>query len=139
MLRYQLTHPTILAALASAGHGSRVLVSDGHYPHTTGAHPAAERVYLNLAPDRMLVTEVLAALADAVPFEAATVMTPPPEQPEPEVFAEFRAALPGLPLDGLDRHAFYDAARGRDTALVIATGDRRTYANLLLTLGVRAD
>lgn len=139
MLRYQLTHPTILAALASAGHGSRVLISDGHFPHTTGAHPAAERVYLNLGPDRMLVTEVLAALVDAAPFEAATVMTPPPEQPEPEVFAEFRAALPGVPLDGLDRFAFYDAARAADTALVIATGDRRTYANLLLTLGVRTD
>jgi L-fucose mutarotase len=139
MLRYQLTHPTILAALASAGHGSRVLISDGHYPHTTGAHPAAERVYLNLAPDRMLVTQVLEALVDAAPFEAAAVMTPPPEQPEPLVFADFRAALPGLRLDGLDRFAFYDAARGPDTALVIATGDRRTYANLLLTIGVRAD
>jgi L-fucose mutarotase len=77
MLRYRLTHPTILAALASAGHGSRVLISDGHYPHTTGANPAAERVYLNLAPDRLLVTEVLAALVDAIPVEAATVMTPP--------------------------------------------------------------
>lgn len=138
MLRYQLTHPTILAALASAGHGSRVLISDGHYPHTTGAHPAAERVYLNLAPGRLLVTEVLAALVDAVPIEAATVMAPP-AQAEPPIFAEFRAALPGLTLDGLDRFGFYDAARGPDTALVIATGDRRTYANLLLTLGVRED
>ncbi|MYS23850.1 L-fucose mutarotase [Streptomyces sp. DvalAA-14] len=141
MLRYQLTHPTILAALASAGHGSRVLISDGHYPHTTGAHPAAERVYLNLAPDRLLVTEVLDALVDAIPIEAAAVMAPPeqPGQSEPAVFAEFRAALPGRTLDGLDRFAFYDAARGPDTALVIATGDRRTYANLLLTIGVRAD
>lgn len=138
MLRYQLTHPTILAALASAGHGSRVLISDGHYPHTTGAHPAAERVYLNLAPGRLLVTEVLAALVDAVPIEAATVMSPP-AQAEPPIFAEFRAALPGLTLDGLDRFGFYDAARGPDTALVIATGDRRTYANLLVTLGVRED
>lgn len=139
MLHHQLTHPTILAALASAGHGSRVLISDGHYPHTTGANPAAERVYLNLSPDRLLVTEVLHALVDAVPIEAATVMTPPPELPEPEVFADFRAALPGIgALDGLDRFAFYEAARGQDTALVIATGDRRTYANLLLTLGVRA-
>ena len=139
MLRYQLTHPTILAALASAGHGSRVLIGDGHYPHTTGAHPAAERVYLNLAPGRLLVTEVLAALVDAVPIEAATVMSPPADLAEPPVLAEFRAALPGLALDGLDRTAFYDAARGPDTALVIATGDRRTYANLLLTLGVRQD
>jgi len=139
MLRYQLTHPTILAALASAGHGSRVLISDGHYPHTTGAHPAAERVYLNLSPDRLLVTEVLHALVDAIPIEAAAVMTPPAGQSEPEIFAGFRTALPGLALDGLDRFAFYDAARGPDTALVIATGDRRTYANLLLTIGVRAD
>ncbi|CAG6397358.1 RbsD or FucU transport [Streptomyces cocklensis] len=140
MLRYQLTHPTILAALASAGHGSRVLISDGHYPHTTGANPAAERVYLNLAPDRLLVTEVLAALTDAVPIESATVMTPPADQPEPPVFAEFRTALPHLPaLTPLDRFAFYDTARGPDTTLVIATGDRRTYANLLLTLGVRQD
>jgi L-fucose mutarotase len=139
MLRYQLTHPTILAALASAGHGSRVLISDGHYPHTTGAHPAAERVYLNLSPDRLLVTEVLDALVDAVPVEAATVMSPPADQPEPPVFAAFRAALPAVALDGLDRFAFYDAARGPDTALVIATGDRRTYANLMLTIGVRQD
>ncbi|WUH92082.1 RbsD or FucU transport [Streptomyces sp. NBC_00433] len=140
MLRYQLTHPTILAALASAGHGSRVLISDGHYPHTTGANPAAQRVYLNLAPDRLLVTEVLATLTDAAPIESATVMSPPPAQPEPPVFADFRTALPHLPsLDTLDRFAFYDAARAPDTALVIATGDRRTYANLLLTLGVRQD
>ena len=140
MLRYQLTHPTILAALASAGHGSRVLISDGHYPHTTGANPAAERVYLNLSPGRLLVTEVLDALLDAVPIESATVMSPPPDLSEPAIFSEFRAALPGLPtLDALDRFAFYDAARAADTALVIATGDRRTYANLLLTLGVRAD
>lgn len=140
MLRYRLTHPTILAALAAAGHGSRVLISDGHYPHTTGANPAAERVYLNLAPGRLLVTEVLAALTDAVPIESATVMAPPPDQPEPPVFGDFRAALPQLAgLDSLDRFAFYDAARGPDTALVVATGDRRTYANLLLTLGVRQD
>ncbi|SFE22177.1 L-fucose mutarotase [Actinacidiphila alni] len=146
MLRYGLTHPTMLAALAAAGHGSRVLISDGHYPHTTGAHPAAERVYLNLSPDRLLVTEVLAALTDAIPIEAAAVMTPPSDvsagsatAAEPEIFAEFRTALPGITLDGLDRFAFYDAARGPDTALVVATGDRRTYANLLLTIGVRGD
>ncbi len=30
----------------------------------------------------------------------------------------------------------YDAARGPDIALVIATGERRIYANILLTIGV---
>ena len=41
MLKYRLTHPEILAALAGAGHGSQVLIADGNYPFSTGANPAA--------------------------------------------------------------------------------------------------
>jgi len=33
--------------------------------------------------------------------------------------------LPGLDLQGLDRYAFYEQARGRDVALAVATGDQR--------------
>ena len=136
MLRYRLTHPEILATLAAAGHGSRVLIADGHYPVSTGVAPTATRVSLNLAPDRPTVPEVLEVLVDAVAVEAATVMQPPSTVPEPEVFADFTRLLVGCPLDRLDRFAFYDAARSPDVALVIGTGERRTYANLLITLGV---
>ncbi|HWQ11748.1 MAG TPA: RbsD/FucU family protein [Roseiflexaceae bacterium] len=135
MLRYKLIHPEILAALATAGHGSQVLIADGNYPFTTGAHQAARRVYLNLAPGLLNATDVLAALADAVPIEAAHVMVPD-SGPEPPIFAEFRAILPGLELQPLGRFPFYEAARGPNTALVIATGERRVYANILLTIGV---
>ena len=48
MIRYKLTHPQILAALASAGHGSKVLIADGDYPFSTGSNDAAAHVYLNL-------------------------------------------------------------------------------------------
>jgi L-fucose mutarotase len=41
-----------------------------------------------------------------------------------------------LQLKKLERFEFYDAARDPDTALVIATGEQRVYANLLLTIGV---
>jgi len=71
----------------------------------------------------------------STPIEAAHVMVPDSGQ-EPAIFAEFRALLPGLELAALDRYAFYDAARGPDLALAIATGERRIYANLLLTIGV---
>jgi L-fucose mutarotase len=139
MLRYRLIHPEILAALASAGHGSRVLIADGHYPFVTAAGPNATHVFLNLTPGRLTVTEVLEAIVDAAPIERATVMAPPPDQPTPEVFTEFEQLLPaGTPLDRLDRFGFYDAARTDDVALVIATGEQRTYANILLTLGVAA-
>jgi L-fucose mutarotase len=135
MLKYQLLHPEILAALGAAGHGSRVLIADGNYPFMTKSHPGARRVYLNLAPDLLRATDVLATLADAIPIEATHVMVPESGD-EPAIFAEFRALLPGLELSALGRFAFYDTACGPDLALVIATGERRVYANILLTIGV---
>lgn len=136
MLRYRLIHPELLSILAAAGHGSQVLVADGHYPVSTGAAGTARRVYLNLAPDRLAVPEVVEVLLDAVVVEAAAVMQPPASDPEPEIFTEFRRLLPGVALQPLQRRDFYAAAGEPDLALVIATGERRTYANILLTLGV---
>ena len=136
MLKYQLLHPEILAALGGAGHGSKVLIADGNYPFATRAHPNARRVYLNLAPGLVTVTDVLRVLVGAIPIEMAQVMVPE-SGAEPSIFGEFRAILPAdLELQKLGRFEFYDAARDPDTALVIATGEQRIYANLLLTVGV---
>ncbi|HEX9371343.1 MAG TPA: RbsD/FucU family protein [Roseiflexaceae bacterium] len=135
MLKYQLLHPEILQALGEAGHGAQVLIADGNYPLATRSHRDARRVYLNLAPDLLSATDVLRVLADAIPIEAAHVM-PPDDGPEPSIFAEFRALLPGVELQPLGRFVFYKAARRPDLALAIATGERRVYANILLTIGV---
>ena len=136
MLKYQLLHPEMLAALGSAGHGSKVLVADGNYPVATRGNPGARRVYLNLAPGLVTVTDVLRVLVGAIPIEAAEVMGPDTGE-EPSIFADFRQILPaGMPLKRLGRFEFYDAARDSDTALLIATGEQRIYANILLTIGV---
>jgi len=136
MLKYRLTHPEILAALGSAGHGSQVLIADGNYPFTTGSNPAAKKVFLNLTRGSAPVDEVLRVLVDAIPIEAAHVMMPA-EGPEPTIFAAFRRILRGeVALQSFGRFEFYDAARGPNVGLVIATGEQRIYANLLLTIGV---
>jgi L-fucose mutarotase len=136
MLKYQLLHPEIARALGAAGHGARILLADGNYPAGTGAPAGATRVYLNLAPGLVKVTDVLRVLVDAVPIEAALVMVPA-QGPEPAIFREFRELLgERTPLEPLGRFEFYGAAREPDTALVIATGEQRIYANLLLTIGV---
>ncbi len=136
MLKTPLLHPELLRVLGSAGHGAKVLVADGNYPFGTGAPPEATRVYLNLAPGLVNAVEVVRVLAAAIPIEAATVMVPA-QGPEPAIFAEFRQVLgQSIPLDPLGRFEFYDAARGRDTTLVVATGEQRVYANVLLTIGV---
>ena len=135
MLKTKLLHPEILAALGGSGHGSKVLIADGNFPFGTGANPAATRVYLNLAPGLVTVTDVLKVLVEAIPIEAAEVMVPA-SGPEPSIFSEFRDLLPGLDLKLLGRFEFYDVARERDVMLVISTGEQRIYANLMLTIGV---
>jgi L-fucose mutarotase len=135
MLKTRLLHPGILAALGEAGHGSQVLIADGNYPLRTRTNESAQRVYLNLAPGVVSVTDVLRALVDTIPVEAASVMTPDDGE-EPGIFADFRRLLGGIELARLGRFPFYDASRGPDVALAIATGEQRLYANLLLTIGV---
>jgi L-fucose mutarotase len=136
MLRTRLIHPEILGALAAAGHGSQVLISDGNFPHATATPASARRVYINLSPGRVTVTEVLEAIAATVPLEAAAVMRPHDAE-APAVLEEYRALLPaGTPVEVVERFAFYELARRPDVTLAVATGDQRLYANLLLTIGV---
>lgn len=135
MLTTSLLHPELLEALASSGHGGKILIADGNYPFSTKANPAARRVYLNLAPGKLNAVEVLEVLAAAIPIESADVMVPE-SGPEPPIFAEFRRLLPGLTLTPHGRFAFYDLAKDPDCCLVIATGEQRIYANVLLTIGV---
>jgi L-fucose mutarotase len=138
MLLTELLHPEILAALASAGHGSRVLLADGHYPASTAVGRHARTVYLNLTPGLLDVSTVLDVLLRTVPIEAAAVMVPPAAEPEPEAIREYRGRLAFVPVVDLDRFAFYAQARNDDLALAVVTADVRTYANLLLTIGVRS-
>lgn len=137
MLRTQLIHPGILSALGGLGHGSLVLIADGNFPFSTHTNPAAARVFLNLRPGLVSVTDVLEPLAAAIPVEAAHVMQPY-DGSEPPIWAEFRALLPGTALQPVERFAFYDLARRPDVGLVIATGEARVWANLMLTIGVVA-
>ena len=139
MLLTELLHPEILAALAGAGHGSKVLLADGHYPASTAVGRQARTVYLNLRPGLFNVSTVLDVLVRTIPIEAAAVMVPPAGEQEPEAIREYRDRLAAVPVEELDRFAFYAQARSDDLALSIVTGDIRTYANLLLTIGVRTD
>ena len=146
MLNGPLLQPDILAALARAGHGARVLIADGNYPASTTLGPNAQLVSLNLTPGVVSATQVLTALAGQVEFERACVMDYARSgdyalEADPPIWAEFRSALQAagaqLELETVERHAFYAAAAEPDVALVIATAETAIYANLLLTIGVR--
>jgi L-fucose mutarotase len=135
MLKGSLLHPQILKVLGESGHGSNILIADGNYPFRTGSNPAAERVFLNVMPGLCSVVQVVEALVPAIPIEAAHVMVPDAGD-EPSIFADFRRLLPDLTLTTHARFPFYDLAREPNVSLVIATGEQRVYANILLTIGV---
>lgn len=137
MLKFALTHPPLLEALASAGHGSMVLLADGNYPYATARHRDASLVHLNVRPGVLTVPEVLEAVLPAVNFEAATVMDPGEGRPA-KAEQDYRRLLgPSVPFERVDRFDFYDLARSAGVGLVVATGDERLYANLLLCVGLR--
>jgi L-fucose mutarotase len=96
---------------------------------------------------RLIHPQILEALGRAghTSLEAAAVMRPERSGPygleeDPEIWHEFEAVLSGagadVILEPLDRFAFSETACSDDVALVIATGEQRIYANLLLTIGV---
>lgn len=136
MLKGPLTHPALIGALAAAGHGSKVLIADGNYPHSTGAREGAVRIHLNLRPGLPTVDDVLEVLVQTIPIEAAAVMVPGGGE-KVSAHEGFRLALAeGVAWTELGRLEFYEACRTHDVAIVIATGEQRIYANLLLTVGV---
>lgn len=135
MLTTSLIHPQIISALAKCGHGSKILIADGNYPlaEKTGN---AVKVYLGLVRGLPSVTDVLDAVLSAVSVEKAEVMVPEGED-EPEIFRVFRNRLGEVSLDGLSRFDFYDLCMAENAVvLAISTGEQRTYANILLTIGV---
>ncbi len=132
----RMLQPDILSALGRAGHGSCVLIADGNYPVSTHSPASAARVFLNLRPGLVQVADVLEVLRDTVPIEQATWMATPDGQPA-AIHQELSKLLPaGVPTRSLSRADFYAAVSQPTTALIIATGEERRFANILLTIGI---
>lgn len=135
MLKTNLLHPEILLVLGSNGHGARVLIADANFPFGTGVPAGCKKVFLNLSPDMLRVTDVLAVIRDFIPIEAAFFMSPPDEKAQP-IHEEFIELLgDALPVTKEKRAGFYREAGSEHTCLLIATGDTRRFANILLVIG----
>jgi len=136
MLKTKLLHPEILSILGSNGHGARILIADGNFPFSTCPPPTAKRVYLNFSPGMLGVTDVLSILKDYIPIESVIVMVPPDESKQ-AIHSEFEEILgPDISIKKIKRFEFYEEVKSVDTCLVIATGEIKRFANILLVIGV---
>lgn len=135
MLKSKLLHPEILYALGKAGHGSQILIADSNYSFSVLGPPSAARVYLNVAPGLVSATDMLRVLLDSIPVELAAVMLRD-DGSEAPIIASYREMLGEVPVLASERFAFYERVKEDTTCLIIATGEQRLYANILLTIGV---
>jgi len=146
MLKHQLIHPQINAALGRAGHHARILIADGNYPASSKKGLNAELVCLNLSPGIVTVSQVLRAILSAVPIDAINTMGIPGDDPyaqkgDPPVWKEYRKIIAEaglkLKLEPIQKWDFYTQVESPDHVLTVQTGDQALWANVLLTLGCR--
>ena len=134
MLTGKCIHPELMRVVSLLGHGDKILIADGNYPLASKTGDA-EKVWLGLRPGLPTVTDVLETLQSVINIESAQVMDPA-DGTTPEIFGEFQTMLGGMELHKLGRYEFYDACCQEGVKLAISTGEQRTFANILITVGV---
>ena len=136
-----LISPELLKALAQMGHGDELVIADGNFPcHSVGKNSIVIRA------DGHGVPEILDAVLKLIPLDTYT------EKPvalmevvkgdtcgTPEIWSTYEEILNKYEpdhhdIDYTERFAFYERAKG--AYLIIATGEKAIYANILLKKGV---
>ena len=131
--------PELLKVLMEMGHGDRIVIGDGNFPHAAIAkdsilvrldgHGAAEVL------DAILALLPLDTYVDAPVSRRAVVPGDPVETP---IWGEFEKIVekhqPGTKIGHIERFRFYEEAR--KCYAVISTGETALYANVILQKGV---
>lgn len=135
MIKSKIIHPELLFHLARCGHKAQILIADSNYSFVTNSAPTANIVYLNFQPGMINGTDILSGVKEVINVESATMMQHP-EDFDNTILTEYRDILPSeTPFEFLDREGFYSAVKSDKTLLVIASGEQRRFANILLTVG----
>ncbi|KAF0094714.1 MAG: L-fucose mutarotase [Puniceicoccaceae bacterium 5H] len=135
MLKTPVIHPQILEALGRSGHFAQVVIADGNLATGALKGPNATLVHLNFRPGLLDAVQVLDGLLEVCPVQAAAVMQKPAEA-SADIQRQYRERLGDIEWTEMERWAFYDQIRAPSTTLLIATGEQRRFANLILTVGV---
>jgi L-fucose mutarotase len=134
-----LLGPELLAHLRAMGHGDELIIADANFP----AASVARRL---VRADGVTATQMLAAVLTVLPLDtfadgAVRVMEVVGSAgqcaPITEEFRKIVTARSGQRFEHIvpvERFAFYE--RARQAYAVVATGERRTYANVILRKGI---
>jgi L-fucose mutarotase len=136
----RLLHPDLLHALASMGHGDEIVIADANFPAAAVARRLIRLDGID-APEALRAVLTVLPLDEFVDSPAAVMTVVGNPRRVPEAVRAFQPILDGVmgrpvAIERLDRFAFYE--RARSAFAVLATGDTRKYANIILAKGVIA-
>ncbi len=133
-----LLSPELLLALAEMGHGDDIVIVDANFPaHSTG--PKVVRLDSARATDVLTAVLTLLPLDHFDPEPAITMQVVDDANAVPEIIEEFQTIINEhadrrANTTSIDRFAFYE--RAKNAYVVVQTGERRLYGNILLKKGV---
>ena len=133
-----LISPELLMDLASMGHGDEMVLADAHFPGDT----FNENV---IRADGLMIADLLAAILPLFELDAYVdhplIMMAAVEGDtlDPSVEDEYLKSIhitnPDVPsIERIDRFDFYD--RAEEAFVVVMTGEKAKYGNIILKKGV---
>ncbi|HAT3636708.1 TPA: RbsD/FucU transporter [Raoultella ornithinolytica] len=135
MIKTEIIHPDLLQALAKCGHKANILIADANYSFLTNSSPRARIIYLNFSPGLISSVVILQKMLGYINIEKAVLMSCPDDF-DNTIAREYRTLLAeSTAVEYVTREAFYALAKSSDTLLVVASGETRRFANILLTVG----
>lgn len=132
--------PELLKVLCEMGHGDELVIADGNFP--------AERVGKDavvIRADGHGVAELLEAVLTLIPLDqysdsqVALMAVVEGDPCSPTIWDDYKAILARYEpeygtIQMMERFAFYD--RAKKAYAIVASGETRIYANILLKKGV---
>jgi L-fucose mutarotase len=129
--------PDLLHAMRAMGHGDELVIVDANYPAESAGPPVIRLDGLSATEvaDAVLTLMPLDDFVDEAAFAMEVVGNPRKrEQTHREFDKLIKKHEPGMKLALLERFAFY--ARAAEGFVIVQTGERRLYGNILLKKGV---
>ncbi len=135
----EIISPELLKALAEMGHGDEICIADGNFP----GHTFGKKV---IRLDGHGVPEILKAVLKLIPLDSyvekpVLIMEKVPgDTVETPIWDEYKSIVSTEDKRGaecfgqLERFEFYE--RVKQSSLVVMTGERALYANIILKKGV---
>ncbi|WP_120634918.1 RbsD/FucU family protein [Ruegeria sp. EL01] len=130
--------PDLLYALRAMGHGDDIVIADANFPGTS-IGPDCIRADGSTASEVLRAILSLMPLDSFVPDPALTMQVVGDPNTVPDAVADFQIIIDEVadnpvPVQALERFAFYE--RAASAYVIVQTGERRLYGNIMLKKGV---